>query len=112
MNKKPSYVIQADVIRVIAIVAVVIIHTANAVYTRLDFFGGFTWWIAIILDSLSRISIPLFIMLSGYLMLGKNETLEKTFKRINLKILIPLIFWILFAGIAFYFILPLLLQGV
>lgn len=96
MDKKPTYIFAVDVIRVIAIIGVVIIHTVNAVYTRADFFGGITWWVSIILDSISRISIPLFIMLSGYLLLRKDETLEQSLKRIWSRILIPFFFWVPF----------------
>lgn len=96
MKNNASYIFSADIIRNLAIFGVVIIHTTNAVYTRLDFFGGLTWWIAIVLDSFSRISIPLFIMLSGYLMLGKEEKLEESLKRILSKIAVPFIFWGLF----------------
>jgi len=96
MNKKPSYIFSADIIRDIAIFGVVSIHIANAVYTRADFFGGMTWWATIVIDSLSRISIPLFIMLSGYLMLGKDESFEQSLKRIFHRIAIPLAFWFTF----------------
>lgn len=96
MNNKPGYVFSADVIRCVAIFGVIAIHTANAVYTRLDFFGGATWWFAIMLDSFSRISIPLFIMLSGYLILRKDESFKQSLKRIFFRIVIPFIFWVPF----------------
>lgn len=96
MHNKQTHIFAVDVIRDIAIVGVVIIHTVNAVYTRADFFGGYTWWVSIILDSISRISIPLFIMLSGYLLLRKDETLEQSLKRIRSRILIPFLFWVPF----------------
>ncbi|QQG40924.1 MAG: acyltransferase family protein [Candidatus Levyibacteriota bacterium] len=95
MDKK-TYIFAADVTRDIAIIGVVIIHTINAVYTRPDFFGGITWWITTFLDSASRISIPLFIMLSGYLLLKKDETMEQSLKRIASRIIVPFIFWVLF----------------
>lgn len=80
----------------LAILGVVVIHTANAVYGRPDFFGGISWWLAIILSSISRASIPLFIMLSGYLLLSKNETFKSTFSRTIKRLVIPLVFWFLF----------------
>lgn len=95
MHKSSSYIFSADVIRVLAILGVVAIHTTNAIYTRPDFFGGSVWWIAVLLDSLSRISIPLFIMLSGYLLLNKEETFEKSLKRTWTRILLPLLAWTL-----------------
>lgn len=96
MTNKNFYNFSADVIRGIAIFGVVSIHIANAVYTRVDFFGGITWWLTIILDSFSRISIPLFIMLSGYLILRKDESFPKSLKRILYRIAIPLFFWYAF----------------
>jgi len=95
MNKK-SYNLSADVIRVIAIVGVVIIHTANAVYGRPDFFGGLSWWFAIILNSASRMAIPLFILVSGYFILAKKESYHQTLIRTVNRIGTPLIFWLLF----------------
>ncbi len=91
--QEKSYKFSADVIRVLAIAGVVLIHTANAVYGRPDFFGGISWWIAIILNSFSRIAIPLFIMLSGYFILNKDESFSKSLKRTANRIIIPLLFW-------------------
>lgn len=96
MNKNSSYSFAADVIRVIAIFGTVSIHITNAVYTRLDFFGGTSWWVALLLNELSRIAIPLFILLSGYLLLDKNESFIDSLKRLCFRIIIPLFFWFLF----------------
>lgn len=95
MNDKKSYNLSADLIRVIAIIGVVIIHTANAVYGRPDFFGGISWWFAIILNSASRASIPLFILVSGYFILAKKESFKKTLSRTVNRLIIPLLFWFL-----------------
>ncbi len=94
MDKK-SYNLSADVIRVIAIISVVVIHTANAVYARPDYFGGISWWFAIILNSAARASIPLFIMVSGYFILSKKESFSQTLIRTFNRLVIPLLFWFL-----------------
>jgi len=96
LENKLSYNFSADFIRVIAIFGVVTIHIADAIYPRLDFFGGKIWWISIILDSLCRVSIPLFIMLSGYFILNKNESLQKSLKRAFWRIFIPFIAAVIF----------------
>ena len=95
MNKKKitSYELWPDVIRVVAIFGVVAIHTVNSVYQRPDFFGGLSWWLAIIINSLSRICIPLFIMISGYFMLKRDEKFPDLLKRIITRLFIPLVFW-------------------
>jgi len=93
MKKIKDYNFSLDVIRTIGILGVVIIHTANSVFERPDFFSGISWWFSIVLDSAARICIPLFIMVSGYLLLKKDEKFAVTLKRILNRLLIPLVFW-------------------
>lgn len=88
-----SYSLAADLVRIAAIAGVVGIHILNPVYARPDFFGGTVWWLALILDSLFRTSVPLFIMLSGALLLSKQTTLSTTLDRIQKRLLIPLVFF-------------------
>ena len=78
------------------------IHTANSIFARQDFFGGLSWWIALTLNSFSRISVPLFIMLSGYLLLNKQEPFEATLKRTSVRIVIPFFAWYLINALLSY----------
>lgn len=96
MNNKSSYIFSADVVRVVAIICVVIIHTVNIVHARIDFLGGISWWISNILESAARIAIPLFVMLSGYFILGKKETFPQMLTRTKNRLLIPLVAWTIF----------------
>lgn len=91
--KKPQYNFTIDVIRVIALSGVILIHTANVIYARLDFFGGINWWIANILNSAARISVPLFLLVSGSLLLAKDTSFEPMLKRIATRLLLPLFIW-------------------
>jgi surface polysaccharide O-acyltransferase-like enzyme len=90
---KKNYNFSADVIRVLAICGVVIIHTVDSVYGRPDFFGGLSWWFAIFLNSISRASIPLFILISGFFILNKQESYKQTLLRAWNRLGIPLLFW-------------------
>ncbi|WP_162990193.1 acyltransferase [Mesobacillus foraminis] len=55
--------------------------------------GSFEWWIGNIVDSSTRWAVPVFIMLSGMLLLGKQESqLDVLRKRVG-KLLWPLLFW-------------------
>lgn len=117
MKKDASYIFSADVIRSLAILGVIAIHTANSVFDRPDFFGGISWWFAIIINSLSRICIPLFIMLSGYLILRKDVGFGDMFKRAISLLLIPLVTWTILntlinngEPISFLFSLPFVLK--
>ena len=91
-NKSSEYLIWADALRVFAAIAVVVMHVSAIAIKQSD---AFDWWIGNIFVSLSQWGVPIFIMISGALMLdsSKNERisfyLAKRFKRI----LIPLLFW-------------------
>jgi len=93
MEKTNSYNLHIDLIRVLALSGVILIHTANVIYARLDFVGGINWWIANILNSASRVSVPLFILLSGSLILDKVIPFEQMVKRIAFRLLLPLVVW-------------------
>jgi len=90
---KTNYLFSADIIRVLAIFGAVSIHIVQPFYGRWDFIGGKIWWITDIWNAFSRTSIPLFIILSGFLILSKEDTISKTWQRIKYRLLIPLIFW-------------------
>lgn len=84
----------ADIIRVLAVFMVVLIHSAA---TLLNEWGEipFDYWMwGNAYDSLSRASVPLFIMLSGALILGKQEDTRLFFKKRFSRLLFPFIFWV------------------
>lgn len=86
--------LRLDLLRIIAGVAVVVIHTTDPFVNKETLFGGFNWHIANILNSVSRVSVPLFIMISGALLLSKKEIEIVSFlKRRVVRIGIPLLFW-------------------
>ena len=64
-----------DILRVIACISVIMIHS-SAEYVIKDI-GSFNFWIGNILDGLSRIGVPLFVMISGTLLLDKNYKFDK-----------------------------------
>lgn len=90
------YSICADQIRVIATFAVVLLHvSANSLNQAV--FGSFSWWLANLLDSASRACIPLFVMLSGALLLSVPIQDPTSFYRRRFgRVLLPLLIWSLF----------------
>src|SRR3546814_2240779 len=81
-----------DTARVGACFMVVILHVAA---TR---FGTFDdqWWASNFYDSLARSCVPLFLMITGVLLLGKQESLPAFLSKRFARILPPLLFWSLF----------------
>ena len=52
------------------------------------------WWIGNLLDSAVRFAVPLFLMLSGATLLGKDYELSEFYKRRFSRVFIPFVFWI------------------
>jgi len=93
----PGRILSVDIIRVVAIIGVVSIHTLTAVYERPDFYGGTVWWISNLWNALARPAIPLFVMLSGWLLLSKSETNIQVWRRIIFRLAIPFgVFFVFF----------------
>ena len=83
--------------RIVAVFAVVMLHVSGIILVEKDF-GSFDWWAGNLIDSSVRWSVPIFVMISGALLLGAKEPIEiKTFYNKRLaRILYPLIFWSVF----------------
>jgi len=88
----------ADNTRILAIFAVVLLHVAASVVNGVDDLHSYQWWVGNVYDSLSRWCVPVFVMLSGALLLSddKNESLSVFYKKRALRLLIPLLFWTAF----------------
>jgi surface polysaccharide O-acyltransferase-like enzyme len=82
-----------NLLKVVGAVAVVFNHLLYPLFSRADFFLGKGWWIATVIYSASVIAVPLFIIINGYLLLQKKESISKASKRVFLRLVIPLIFW-------------------
>lgn len=72
---KNNGIVHMDVVRVIACFAVIMIHS-SAPYV-IENFGSLNFWIGNIFDGLARIGVPLFVMVSGALMLDKKYNFSK-----------------------------------
>lgn len=92
MNKKQR-IFYLDFIRVIAILLVIFIHV-SAIDTTLNVGSG-QWQITKILNYLAHISVPVFFMISGSLLLNSSKTtsLSYTWKQRIPRVLIPFVLW-------------------
>lgn len=95
MKNRQVHFFFADIIRSIGIIGVIIIHSANYILYSGLYSHGMTWWFANIIRSTARVSVPLFIMLSGFLVWGvvKKQPHTVAWKKIALRLLVPLLFW-------------------
>ncbi len=97
--------VSVDLVKVVAIIGVLIIHTCgwNVAVGSGEWIAGLFW------GSISRASVPLFLMASGAVMLNtkKEISLKKLYSKNILRILAAMFFW----GVA-YKVYSLCIQGV
>ena len=79
--------------RVLATVCVVLLHVASSALYKYNQVPNFHWWIGNVYDSFVRFSVPLFLMITGTLLLGKQYAYPIFLKRKVLRILLPFVFW-------------------
>jgi surface polysaccharide O-acyltransferase-like enzyme len=88
-----------DLIRTIAIILVILLHASIEATPNIDIMspqGVQIWWASDIYNSLARSAVPLFVILTGALLLQPikvNEPLKVFFKKRFNRIGLPIIFW-------------------
>lgn len=95
MKKAREYHIEIDILRIIAIVAVVVIHTTTKVLAISHYdLGDFSF--ILFLDQIARFAVPMFFMISGFVLEVSYPHHANYFsyikKRFN-RIFLPYIFW-------------------
>ena len=83
----------ADLIRMAAIYLMIVIHVSGQITTDWQKTPNGQWLIADIYGGIARVSVPLFFMISGYLLLPRSEELKVFYSKRIPKILIPLLVW-------------------
>jgi len=87
-------VLWPDLVRVCALLAVIVLHVAAVPVTHFRELPLNGWWWANAYDSLARPCIPLFVMLSGALLLTSRDWNVHTFVRRRVgKVVIPFVAW-------------------
>jgi surface polysaccharide O-acyltransferase-like enzyme len=82
-----------DNLRVIATIGVIGIHVSSDYQPTSGTISEYSFWIGNIFDSLSRFSVPVFVMLSGALLLAKEYPIGVFLKKRLMRLVIPFLFW-------------------
>lgn len=86
-----------DFVRSISVFFVIVIHTASPLSYQWGDVLPADWIIGISYNTFARVSVPLFFMLSGYLLLSvQNESMLDFFRKRFQKVFVPFLFWSLF----------------
>lgn len=81
-----------DQLRSLAIIGVIAIHVAM-IYLKVLDIDSFSWLFSDVFFTLGRFAVPIFLMLSGVLLLNRDYSLPEFFKKRYPRILIPFVFW-------------------
>ncbi len=82
-----------DRLRNLAMLMVIAIHLAAPISQQNTSYDTFYWWSGNFWDALSRPAVPLFVMLSGFLLLSKDYPLADFLKRRFSRVVVPALVW-------------------
>lgn len=90
-----KHLIWPDLLKIFAIYAVILIHTAAPYLVLYEERGSQVWWTGNLYDSASRWCIPVFVMLSGFFLIEKyrEDTFWSFFARRLSRVVIPFLIW-------------------
>jgi surface polysaccharide O-acyltransferase-like enzyme len=97
LNRERAFSAPVDLIRTVAIVAVILLHAANDLTVQqMNQFEIYRWTTVDVYQSVGRMGVPLFLLLTGALLLQPsklNEPIGVFFKKRLARIGLPFIFW-------------------
>ncbi|WP_348699998.1 acyltransferase family protein [Duganella fentianensis] len=81
--------------RVLAVLAVVCLHAAAGVVTKISDWHSGIWWEGNLFDAATRWCVPVLVMVSGALLLNpdRREDTSTFYKKRIARVLAPLLFW-------------------
>ncbi|WP_348823506.1 acyltransferase [Flavobacterium aestuarii] len=82
-----------SLLRILATFSVIVIHVSGSLVNQFGIVSMFDWNVANFFDSISRYSVPVFFMISGALLLGKDYELIDFLRKRFGKIIPPFVFW-------------------
>lgn len=81
-----------DILRVVAMVMVITIHVSNVYSRSFGIISNKSFFVSLIFNTFSRVSVPIFLMISGALLLNREFNLKKYLKRL-FKFIILIVVW-------------------
>lgn len=100
---KEQRIVCFDYLRLLAILAVVVIHVTAFQWKRAAV-DTLEWQALNLYDGMSRWAVPVFVMISGALFLGKEQPLRKIYKKNILRMVVTYFFWSALYVAAAYFL--------
>lgn len=90
-------------LRLIALFAVIVLHTTSPVLETYNKGSLSVWFVGDFYNTLTRFAVPVFVMISGALLLHRDYQLSEFLKKRLIRIVIPFLFWsCVYIGYEFY----------
>ena len=88
-------IVYIDVLRYLAICLVIALHCVVGYINHTEIYGTRTWWLCSVINSFGRMGVPVFFMLSGFLLLSGSGALDvrSFYKKRFLKLAGPFLVW-------------------
>jgi surface polysaccharide O-acyltransferase-like enzyme len=93
--KERSERIEVNIIRIYAMFIVVMIHVASLLAPHYNTVSFHDWWVANLYHAITKGGPPMFTMVSGMLLLAKDQDLKSFFSKRFSKVLFPFVIWAL-----------------
>lgn len=90
---KPEQLNWINNLRIIALVAVIVLHTTSPVLETYNKGPLTTWLVGDFYNSLVRFAVPVFVMITGALMLHREYDLGGFLKKRLSRVVVPFLFW-------------------
>ncbi len=93
-NNKPSTLLWMDRLRVFSTLSVILLHVVTNMVHSFGTISDNQWWLGNLLDSSVRFCVPIFLMISGALLLTRdNSDINQFLSKRVARILFPFLFW-------------------
>src|SRR5665213_1648897 len=100
---KPQYIDWINNIRLIALYAVIILHSTAPLLMQYGKVSTSDWLMADILNAMVRFAVPVFVMVTGALLLHRDYQLGDFLKKRLSRIVWPFLFWsLVYIGYSWY----------
>jgi surface polysaccharide O-acyltransferase-like enzyme len=80
-------------LRALSLAGVIIIHSTSKVFKDFGNIQLLDWWTANVLNTFFRFAVPMFVMISGCVLLGRNIGVKEFYMKRGIRLLPGFIFW-------------------
>src|ERR1039457_3873496 len=92
-NAKPQNIDWINNLRLIALYAVIILHCSSPLLMQYGKVPLADWWTADFLNATVRFAVPVFVMITGALLLHREYEIGDFLKKRLTRVVVPFLFW-------------------